>query len=263
MEDRKLEEMEFHDQRERDAHELQPGEYERKYSNRKWYAITERSLTFIERWLGANVHGKTVLDYCCGLGSTSLRLAEAGATVHGIDISPESVATSRGMLVAAGLADRGHFQVMDAEKLEFEANKFDVIICFGVLHHLDVHRAFPELSRVLKPGGRILCGEALGYNPVIAAYRRLTPKLRTSWEAEHILTMKELAIAKQSFDYIHVHYFHLFGILATPLRRTPFFRPVLALLNWIDDIVLRIPGVQLMAWQMIFELREPKTNAEA
>lgn len=263
MEDRKLEEMEFHDQRERDARELPPEEYERKYSNRKWYAITERSLTYIDRWMGANVVGKTVLDYCCGLGSTSLRLAEAGATVYGIDISPESVETSRGNLVAAGLGDRGHFSVMDAENLEFEANKFDVIICFGVLHHLDVTRAFPELSRVLKPGGRILCGEALGYNPVIAAYRRLTPKLRTSWEADHILTMKELAIAKESFGRVEVRFFHLFGILATPFRSTPIFRSVLALLNFIDDIVLKIPGVQLMAWQMIFELREPKKNAGA
>jgi SAM-dependent methyltransferase len=203
------------------------------------------------------VPGKVVLDYCCGLGDTSLRLARAGATVYGMDISPESVETAKTQLRNAGLEERGHFQVMDAENMTYENDKFDVIVCFGVLHHLDVNRAFPELSRVLKPGGKIIAAEALGYNPVIRAYRKLTPQLRTSWEADHILTGKELNIARRSFGKVEAHFFHLFGILAVPLRKTKLFRPVLAALNAIDDVILRLPGVRLMAWQMIFILSEP------
>ncbi len=81
---------------------------------------------------------------------------------------------------------------MDAEQLTFPDQTFDLIVCNGVLHHLDLRYAYPELARVLKPGGRILCLEALGYNPAIQLYRKLTPHLRTAWEAEHILTMRQV-----------------------------------------------------------------------
>jgi len=259
MEQRKLEEMSFHDQRERDRHTLSDDAYQRKYSNKKWYAITEGSARHIERWLRAHVPGKTVLDYCCGLGGASLQLAELGAAeLHGIDISPESVATARQLVTEAGFGDRAHFQVMDAEHTTFPDNTFDVVICFGVLHHLDVTAAFPEIARILKPGGFVIAGEALGHNPVIALYRQLTPHLRTSWEKEHILGLKELRIARRFFGALEVRYFHLFGILAVPFRRTPVFKPVLRALDLLDAVILRIPGVQLMAWQMIFVLSKPK-----
>lgn len=258
MESRKIEEMAFHDQRERDRHALTDQEYERKYSNRRWYAITERSGSYITEWLAEHIPGKVVLDYCCGLGGTSLRCAKLGGRVFGIDISPESVETARKALDDAGLAGSAHFEVMDAEEMRFPDEMFDVIICFGVLHHVDVERAFPELRRVLKPGGLIIAGEALGYNPAIALYRRLTPKLRTAWEADHILTMRELALAKRWFEGVEVRFFHLFAVLATPLRRTRVFGLVLGILNAIDDVVLRIPLVQLLAWQMVFVLSVPR-----
>ena len=258
MERRKIEEMSFHDQRERDRLALSDAEFRRKYSNKKWYSVTERSTLFLEQWLQTHTSGKTVLDYCCGLGGTSLRLARYGATVHAIDISPESVETARKKLDEEGLADRGTFQVMDAEQTTFPDNTFDVIVCLGVLHHLDVSRAFPELRRILKPDGQVFAGEALGYNPIIAAYRQLTPHLRTGWEKDHILTNKELRVARESFKSIDVTYFHLFSILAVPFRATPMFTKVLRVLNWVDSWVLRIPGVRLMAWQMIFVLSQPK-----
>jgi hypothetical protein len=55
-----------------------------------------------------------------------------------------------------------------------------------------------------------------------------------------------------------VHYFHLLGILATPLRNTPLCKFILNTLDLIDSIILKIPGIRLMAWQMIFFLSHPK-----
>lgn len=258
MDQRKLDEISFHDQRERDRHTLSDADYDAKYSNMKWYSVTRRSDAFIEEWLDTNVAGKTVLDYCCGLGETSVRLARYGAVVHGIDISPESITTARTRLLEAGLGNRATFEVMDAEHTSFADNTFDVIVCFGVLHHLDVNKAFPELCRILKPSGQIIAAEALGYNPAIAAYRQLTPKLRTEWEKDHILTKKEIAIARQSFGSIDITYFHLFSIFAAPFRNTRMFGPLLAAMNLLDSWILRMPGIRLMAWQMIFVLHQPK-----
>jgi ubiquinone/menaquinone biosynthesis C-methylase UbiE len=256
---RKLEEARFHDTRERDRHAMGREEYEKRYSNKKWYAATGRSRRFLSEWIERHARGRIVLDYCCGLGGMSIRFAKAGATVYGIDISPESVATARAAAQEAGVSDRCHFEVMDAEALSFPDHSFDVIVCAGVLHHLDVMRAFRELARVLKPSGAVIAGEALGHNPIIRAYRKLTPHLRTSWEADHILKMKDLRTAKAFFEHVEPHYFHLFSILATPFRRTSAFAPVLGMCNVIDDVVLRIPGLRLLAWQVIFFLRQPRS----
>jgi SAM-dependent methyltransferase len=183
--------------------------------------------------------------------------------VHAIDISPESAATTRKVLTDAGYGDVCRTYVMDGENLQFHNSMFDIIICSGVLHHVDVDAVFPELARVLKPGGTLIGLEALGYNPVISMYRRLTPRLRTAWEPDHILTIKDLKIADRYFAERRVHYFYLFSILAVPFRRSGLFKPLLATLRAIDSVVLKIPGLQLLAWQMVFFLGSPRTRASS
>lgn len=255
--DRKQAEREFHDKRELDRRLLTPEQWEAKYSNKKWYAIDRQKAAFIDNWMEKNCPGKVALDFGCGLGGMSEKLAHYGATVYAIDISPESVETTRQRLQNVGLGDRLHAEVMDAENLTFEDDKFDIIICSGVLHHMDVNLAFPELARTLKPTGTVVALEALGYNPIITAYRKMTPALRTAWETDHILTLKELKIARRHFGSLKVNFFYLLSILAVPLRRTPIFGLALGVFRAIDNIILRIPGVRLMAWQMVFFLKEP------
>jgi hypothetical protein len=41
---------------------------------------------------------------------------------------------------------------------------------------------------------------------------------------------------------------------AVAVRKTPLFRPVLSVLEWLDAAVLRVAGLNLMAWQVTFEL---------
>jgi len=255
---RKQEEMQFHNMREEDRNSLDKEAFLKKYSNKKYYSIQRKSTEFIDRLIENNVKGKTVLDYCCGLGSMSVHMAQKGGFVYGIDISDESVKTAAEEARKAGLTDRMKFAVMDAEDLQFEDNKFDMILCSGVLHHLDLDNAYPELARVLKPDGLIICGEALGYNPIINLYRKMTPQLRTAWEAEHILTLRDLRKAKKFFGKVKVDFFHLASIAAVSFRNTPVFAPVLSVLEATDNLILKIPYVQLMAWQMIFVLSNPK-----
>lgn len=258
METRKQEEVAFHNQREVDRHNLSPEEYEKKYSNKKFYSVQRRSTKFFHDLLDRHCPGKKVLDYCCGLGQTSLELAKRGALVQGIDISDESVKTSAELLKSAGHEATSSFQVMDAEKMTFPDDTFDLIVCAGVLHHLDLRFAFPELARVLKPGGRIICVEALGYNPAINLYRKLTPHLRTAWEVDHILTMRDLAGARQHFDKVQAHFFHFFTLAAIPFRNTALFEPALRAMELLDSVFLKIPLVRLMAWQMVFTLDMPR-----
>jgi ubiquinone/menaquinone biosynthesis C-methylase UbiE len=256
--DRKAKEAEFHDARERDRREMSEEDWLRKYANKKWYSVARAHKKYVAKAFAELAPGAVALDYCCGLGQTSLQLAEAGAFVHGLDISGESVATAESLLRRAGYSDRSTFVVGDAEHTEFEADTFDLIVCNGVLHHLDVGAAFPELRRILKPGGTVLCMEALGYNPIIRAYRRLTPHLRTEWEAEHILTLREVAAARAHFSVVSVKYFYLLSIVAVVLRKSSLFGPVLRVLEKVDSVILRLPYVQRLAWQMVFTLSGPK-----
>ncbi|MCE5282795.1 MAG: class I SAM-dependent methyltransferase [Deltaproteobacteria bacterium] len=257
METRKEKEIAFHNQRERDRQVLDEEAFRKKYSNKKWYSITRRSSEYLSDWLNRNCPGRTALDYCCGLGGVSLQMARCGAFVHGIDISAESVQTAERLLSDCGYGNTSSFRVMDAENLEFESNTFDIIVCSGVLHHLDIKLAYPQLARVLKPEGKILCMEALGYNPVITLYRKWTPHLRTDWEADHILTLREVNLARSCFGAVDVSYFHLFSILGVAFRGTSFFNGALSILDRMDDVILKVPGIRLMAWQMIFELSKP------
>lgn len=257
---RKQEEIDFHNQREVDRKRLTSREFEAKYSNKKWYSIVESSRKFCDRWLEENCRDAVALDYCCGLGGMSLKLAEYGANVEAIDISDESVHTTAELLQSKGFGDRCNAQVMDGENLTFADNTFDVIICSGVLHHLDLKNAYPQLARVLKPTGKILCMEALGHNPLINTYRRMTPSLRTAWEVDHIIRNRDLKFAEDFFGAVRCDYFHLCAIAAAPLRSTPIFKPMLKTLDLVDNLILRIPGVRQMAWQIVFELSQPKKS---
>ncbi|MBL4789734.1 MAG: class I SAM-dependent methyltransferase [Kordiimonadaceae bacterium] len=261
---RKSAEMEFHDSRERDRREMTHEEWIEKYPNKKWYSVTKKSQNYVDNWLQIHCkQGAKALDFGCGLGSMTIKMATLGASTYSIDISPESVAETTRKSEELGLASRVNAQVMDAENMTFADDLFDVIVCSGVLHHMDVNKAFPEIARVLKPGGKVLAIEALGYNPLINLYRQKTPHLRTDWEKDHILTGRELRIAGNYFDGINVKYWHLAAIGAVLLRKTWLFRPLLAIGNVIDSVILRVPGLQKMAWQMTFVLSEPSRKIKS
>lgn len=254
---RKQAEIEFHNRRERDRLSLEGEAFEKKYSNKKFYSIVRKSRNFVSAWLAQNCPGKVALDYGCGLGGMCVKLIENGAFVYGIDISGESIKSAQKLLADEGFARSASLHVMDAENLSFESDCFDIIVCSGVLHHLDINKAYEELARVLKSDGKILCMEALGHNPAINLYRKLTPHLRTRWEADHILKMKDIKMASRLFECVDVHFFHLFSLTGVLFRTTPIFSAMLSLLEVLDSMILKIPYLKYMAWQVVFELSGP------
>ena len=121
-----------------------------------------------------------------------------------------------------------------------------------MLHHLDLSYAFYELRRILKPGGVVLCGEALDYNPLIKWYRNRTPQMRTNWEKNHILSYKDLEFASRFFTVKNVQHWHLFSIAgAFAPTMLPFFRAL-------DAVAMKIPGLKKMSWMFSFELHKPQ-----
>jgi ubiquinone/menaquinone biosynthesis C-methylase UbiE len=262
IEGRKEVERAFHNLRE-EWRQTDPQEHDLQYSNRRFYRTATESKEFISHWLAAHGPGTRALDYCCGTGQNALELARLGAEVTGVDISDRSLATARAEARRLGLADRATFLEMDAEQLTFDDASFDLIVCNGVLHHVQLARAFEELARVLRPGGRILCVEALSHNPLIHLYRRRTPHLRTPWEVEHILKVQDIRRARGFFGRVEIRFFHLASLAAIPFIDRPGFGTLLRALNGVDRLILRVPGLQKMAWQAIFVLSEPRPVARS
>ena len=96
--------------------------------------------------------GQSVLEIGVGLGADHQRFAEAGASLHGIDLTSRAVEHTGRRLRMFGL--RSDLRVADAERIPFESDRFDLVYAWGVLHHTpDTPRAFQEVLRVLKPGG--------------------------------------------------------------------------------------------------------------
>jgi SAM-dependent methyltransferase len=248
---RKREEAQFHDA-DRQGHRDEEGA---STPNRKFYEASSIVRIYMEQWIVDHAKQSTFLDYACGNGSNAILAAKANAALAlGIDISEVSIRNAEENAQKAGVAANTRFLQRDCEATGLPDGSFDAILCSGMLHHLDLSLAYPELHRLVVPGGRILCVEALSYNPVIQFYRDRTPHLRTSWEKEHILGMREVDLARQWFDVENVRFFLLTAPLAALLPAGRLRRLGLRAGHALDTVLTRIPGLRLWSWQFSFEL---------
>ena len=93
---------------------------------------------------------RRILEVGCGWGEFAERLqAELAADVVAVDLSQRMVELARERGVDA--------HVGDVQDLPFEDTSFDVAVANWMLYHVpDLERGLSELSRVLRPGGRLV-----------------------------------------------------------------------------------------------------------
>jgi SAM-dependent methyltransferase len=218
----------------------------------KFYTVAQASDRHYLHLLDMIPDGSAVLEYGCGEVSQALRMAHR-CDVTAIDISPVGVEHARDEANRLGLTS-AKFAVMDAESLTFSDATFDGVCGSGILHHLDLRRAFGEVARVLKQDGVAIFTEPLGHNPLINAYRDRTPQYRTP--DEHPLLMRDLALAQQYFSSVECEYFSLSTLAAVPLRSTRVFTPVLRACEIFDRTLFKvIPPVRRLAWTVVIRCR--------
>jgi SAM-dependent methyltransferase len=204
--------------------------------------------------------GSRALEYGCGPGSRAFELARRGAIVDGIDISPVAIDLARETARSAGVARQTSFAVMDAEHLEFPSDSFDLVCGTSIIHHLDVERAYGEVARVLKPGGVGIFLEALGHNPAINLYRRLTPALRT--EDEHPLRVKDIFAGRRYFTSVESEHFALLSLAAMAVHGRPVFARLSEQLQRVDRAVFTaVPPLRRWSWMAVFKLAGPLKSA--
>jgi 2-polyprenyl-6-hydroxyphenyl methylase / 3-demethylubiquinone-9 3-methyltransferase len=107
------------------------------------------------RSVSGPLRGRRVLDLCCGGGLLAEPVAREGARVMGIDISENALRVARRHADAGGL--KIGYVRSPAELLPFADGSFDLVLAFDALEHVDdLPATIRQVSRVLRPGGRLI-----------------------------------------------------------------------------------------------------------
>ncbi len=153
-----------------------------------------------------NGREKTIMDACCGTGTSSFEIWERtkrNSSIYGLDISEEMLKVAREKL--SKIKDKHKknegdisFRKADIENTGFPDNYFNLItIIFGIRNVNNRQKALKELHRISKDGARLLCME-FNYSP-IKLFRRLY-----GFYLDRILVNFGSIITKNKDAYLHL-----------------------------------------------------------
>jgi demethylmenaquinone methyltransferase/2-methoxy-6-polyprenyl-1,4-benzoquinol methylase len=117
--------------------------------------------------------GGLALDVGTGTGDLAFALARSapGARVVGIDYTAPMLARAPGKAARARLDERTGWTRADGHRLPFPDGTFDSVASAFVLRNFaDLDRAYAEMARVVRPGGRVA---ALEICPPTSAFWRV------------------------------------------------------------------------------------------
>ena len=129
------------------------------------------------------VREKKLLEIGCGSGEQAVYFASQGTKVTVIDLSSESLKRTQ------KLAEEKKVTVsamqMNAERLEFPSDSFDLVYINSTLMHVDKLRVLEECSRILRKEGKLVIVEPLQYALFVqmyrlfSSYRKMKPRYAT------------------------------------------------------------------------------------
>jgi len=140
---------------------------------------------------------RNFLEVGCGSGAVSKHVAEKyRLNVTGVDVDPEQI-----RLAQASIDDMPnvHFLEADATNLPFPDNDFDIVLSFGVMHHISNWLdALREVKRVLTPKGYFIYADLI--------FPELVAKFGRSFKHRYGITTKhdlDSFIQENGFSTIH------------------------------------------------------------
>jgi ubiquinone/menaquinone biosynthesis C-methylase UbiE len=161
--------------------------------------------------------GARVLEIGSGSGWRAMALARAGATVTGLELLESGVR-------AAELRAHRHpnlaveFQQGRAESLPFEDRRFDAVLSFQVIEHVeDIDRCLTEMFRVLEPGGFVYLETGNSLYPREEHYRIFWPPFMPKAVARLYARLR----GKNPIHVDHVHFIHR-GAMLERMKRAGF-----------------------------------------
>ena len=216
-------------------------------------ADTPYPLEYSYHLLG-DVRGLRIVDYGCGSGANSVLLANRGARVSGIDISPDLVTLARRRMAINGRADGASFLVCSGYDLPFADGSIDIVFGIAILHHLDLLKASREIARVLRPGGRAIFQEPVRNSWIVRAIRPLIPYRQPDLSPfERPLTDRELEEFARPFTSVQQRAFLLPHVAIG--QKVPIVKKYVKSLYRSDAAILRgVPALAHYAGIRVLEL---------
>jgi ubiquinone/menaquinone biosynthesis C-methylase UbiE len=230
-------------------------EVDRRFLVSAYYAHDKDHQSF-SRFLKRDLlDGKDVLEIGCGMGTHAAMLASSGARLTAVDLTERAVMVTKQRFEMFQLP--GHIQQADCEQLPFRDGSFDFVWSWGVIHHSSVtERCLAEITRVLRPGGRIML--MVYYKPSIVYYihcgllrgifcgrlfhQRLNEIYRNSTDGFYarVFTKKHLRWLLE--PYYHEVAFSIVGLKAelVPIPRCRIKEAIEAIIpDWLASSILR------------------------
>ncbi len=108
-----------------------------------------RTLSLAEALARRPIADARVLDLACQEGCYGLEFALAGANVVGVEARDYHVQRARRCAEIIGAADRMRFDAGDIRAVtEASYGRFDIVLCLGILYHLDALDAAETIARL-------------------------------------------------------------------------------------------------------------------
>jgi cyclopropane fatty-acyl-phospholipid synthase-like methyltransferase len=151
--------------------------------------------------------GMRVLDAGCGVGGTSIWLAQnRGVHAVGVTLDPNQVELARRFAAERGVADRVEFHVMDYAASTFAPGSFDAVFNVESLCHcLDPKAYLAHVRTLLREGGRYACIEFFRG----ASDDKRIEAVMDGWAMPHWETLRHVQAALSDAGFGHVESFEL------------------------------------------------------
>lgn len=220
-----------------------------------FWVAQESSYAYLQEWMRKGMREKVFLDCSCGAGERVVMAAGLGAALA-IGLNPNEAALVQAKSYAKKQKCDGNtvFLPSSCEKSGLPNESVDVIVVDDFQNKPDLSFTFPELRRILKPGGRILFMGTLDFNPFVKARELVTAKkTKITPSYNNIETF-----AQEFFQVGELKYWHLLSTGVAYISSFKIQSKVLSLLNPLDRYLAKIPGIRRLAWQFTLELKKKK-----
>lgn len=142
-----------------------------KAVDEEWHKIRKKSYSFILK-NEQNLSGKLMLNLGCGKNIPYNNYLKYGANVINFDIDFNVLKESK---------NNGIENIVcgDINNLPFKNQKFDVVFCLSVIHHIKgIENPLIEMVNILKVGGKVYIAEPNYWNLYYLPFKIIPDKIR-------------------------------------------------------------------------------------